>query len=85
MNKQSQEDRETELKDVMVEEGSRGRPQPVYAVSLDFRRRMNFAAKLLADDNCDREYYLEAIRDRFGLQDESPELLLFLKAWDECR
>jgi hypothetical protein len=84
MKKPSREQREVDLKDVIAEEGSRGRPQPAYAVSLDYRRKMRQAAELLADPNCDREYYVEVIRDRFALPDGSPEFLLFLKAWDEC-
>jgi len=85
MRKPTREKRDDmELRQVMAEEGSRGKPQPVYAVSLDFRRRMRFAAELLADPGCDREHYVEAIRDHFGLADGSPEFLLFLKAWDEC-
>jgi hypothetical protein len=84
MRRPTTEKRDMELRHVMAEEGSRGKPQPVYAVNLDYRRRMRFAAELLADSNCDREHYVEAIRDHLGLPDESPEFLLFLKAWDEC-
>jgi hypothetical protein len=82
--KQDREKRESELRQVMAEEGSRGKPQPVYAVNLEYRRMMRLAAELLADPNCDREHYIEAIRDHLGLQDESDEYLLLLKAWDAC-
>ncbi len=82
--KQPRERRELDLRHVMAEEASRGKPQPIYAVSLEYRRMMRLAAELLADPCCDREHYIEAIRDHLGLQDGSDEYLLLLKAWDEC-
>jgi hypothetical protein len=84
MMKPSPEKRDIELRHVMAEEGSRGRLQPVHVVNLEYRRTMRHAAELLADPNCEREHYVEAIRDHLGLPDGSPEFLLFLKAWEEC-
>jgi hypothetical protein len=75
--------RELELRQVIAEEGSRGRLRPVNAVSLERQRRIRVAAKFLENPGCDRETYIELIRDDFGLPDGSPEYLLFLKVWDE--
>ena len=71
------------LQQVMAEEGSRGKARPVRAVTLERERRIRRAANMLADRNCDKREYVALIRDDFGLQEGSPDFLLFLKAWTE--
>ena len=78
-------DQDVELGQIMAEEGSRGRRQPVRAVSLEMQRRIRRAAQLLADKNLDRRDYIALIRDDFGLPEDSPEFREFLKAWDKLR
>jgi len=85
MKKQSKEQRELELQQVMAEEGSRGRSRPVRAVNLELRRRWRVVEKLLADKNCDKRTYIAAIRDDLALPDGSPEFLQYMRAWDEYR
>jgi hypothetical protein len=83
MKKQSKEKREEDMRQVMAEERSRGRSQPVHALSIEMRRRIHVAARLLSDKNCDKRQYMAIIRDDFGLPDGSPEFLQYMKAWDE--
>jgi hypothetical protein len=85
MKKQSKEQRDLELQQMMAEEGTRGRSRPVRAVNLELRRRLQVVLKLLADKNCDKKRYMAVIRDDFGLPDGSPEFLQYMKAWDEYR
>jgi transposase len=82
MTEDSRKDRgdEQDLSDVQAEEASRGRKQPVRAVSLERQRMIRRIARLLADLKCDRETYLETIRE-FGLTDESPEYRQLLALW----
>lgn len=77
--------RDLELKQVMTEEKSRGRAQPVSAVSLERQRRIRAAAKKLRDPGCDKRQYADLIRQDFGLSDDSPEFLQYMKIWEECR
>ena len=85
MKKPSKEQRDKDLQQVMAEEGSRGKSRPVRAVNLELRRRIHIIAKLLADKSCDKRRYTAVIHDDFGLPDESPEFLQYMKAWDEYR
>ena len=84
MKRGKNQDREKDMRQVMAEEGSRGRARPKRAVSLELERRIRIAADRLADPGCDRETYTALIRDDFGLVEGSPEFLQFLKAWDDC-
>lgn len=85
MKKPNTEKRDTEMRQVMAEEGSRGSKHPISAVSLEHQRRIRRAARLMADANCDKRRYMAVIRDDFGLQEGSPEFLKYLKVWDEFR
>lgn len=69
-----------DLKDLLKEETSRGRKQPKKALSLERERAIRRIAQLLANPNCDRETFLETIRE-FGLTDESPEYRQLLALW----
>ena len=81
--KQTEEQRELELRQMMAEERSRGRRQPTNAISLERQRRIRVISKLLADKGCDKRRYLAVIREDFGLPDGSPEFLQYAKVWDE--
>jgi len=70
---------------VMAEEGSRGRPQPVRAVSLERKRRMRAILRLLADRDCDKRRFMTVIREDFGLPDGSVEFLRYMEVWDKFR
>jgi hypothetical protein len=83
MKKKGEDKNDAELRQVMAEEGSRGRARPRRAVSLEFERQMRAAGEKLADPGCDRQDYIALIRDDFGLPEGSPKFLLFLKAWDD--
>ena len=78
-------DKDTELQQVMAEEGSRGRRHPVRAVDLERVRRIRRAGELLADRKCQKQDYLNLLRDDFGLKDGSAEFLDYVKAWDLAR
>jgi hypothetical protein len=69
-----------DLKDVLKEEISRARKQPKRALSLERERRVGRLGGLLADPNCERETFLETLRE-FGLTDESPEYRQLLSLW----
>jgi len=78
-------DRDTELRQVMAEEGSRGKRHPVRAVDLERLRRIRRAGELLANRECQKQDYLNLLRDDFGLKDGSAEFLEYVKAWDAAR
>lgn len=74
------EDEKQDLDDILTEETSRGKKHPKKALSLARVRMIRRVGQLLADPNCDRETFLETIRE-FGLQDESAEFRQLLALW----
>jgi len=74
------DDEKQDLDDVRAEETSRGRKQPKKSLSLERQRMIRRIAQLLADPNCDRETYLDVIRE-FGLTDADPEYPQLLALW----
>jgi hypothetical protein len=77
--------RDRELKQIMAEDRSRGRTRPVRAVTLEQKRRIREVARRLDDPYCDKRQFAAVIREDFGLSDESPEFLQYMKVWDEHR
>ena len=77
--------KDVDLRQVMAEEGSRGRHHPVKAVALEKERRIKKASALLADKECEKREYLRLLREDFELQDGSPEFQEYVKAWDALR
>ena len=75
---------EDDLKDVIAEETSRGRPQPKRAISLEKKRKLQRAAARLADYNCTEREFLGAIR-ALGYEEGSPEFEKCVKLWREFR
>ena len=75
---------EDDLKDIIAEETSRGRPQPKRAMSLERNRALQRAAARLADSNCSEREFLEAIR-ALGYEEGSPEFEKSVKLWREFR
>ena len=76
-------DRDRELQQLMAEEGSRGRRQPVRAITIEQKRRLRVIKGLLEDPTCDKRRFMQVIRDDLGLAEGSPEFHLLVKAWDE--
>ena len=76
--------RDDDLDDVIKEERSRGRRQPVRASSLADRRKVQKLAELLGKHDCDEREFLQAIRD-LGLKDGSEPFLRLVALWREHR
>ncbi|MGH9427753.1 MAG: hypothetical protein ACRD2L_15800 [Terriglobia bacterium] len=76
--------KEDDLKDVIAEETSRGRPQPKRVMSIEKKRKLQRAAARLADSNCTEREFLEAIR-ALGYEEGSPEFEKCVKLWREFR
>jgi len=73
-------DYERELQDIRAEESTRGTRQPKRALSLEKERWIRRLAAMMANPNCDRETFLEAIRE-FGLTEQSDEYRQILALW----
>lgn len=78
------EDEDQDLRDIRAEETTRGKKQPKKALSLARRRMIAELARMLQDSRCDKETYLEVIRE-FGLQEESDEFRQLLALWRKRR
>jgi predicted HAD superfamily phosphohydrolase len=76
------EKQDEDLRQVIAEESSRGRRQPVNAVSLAHKQRMKRLASLL-EVGRDKNAYIAIIRDDFGLPEGSREFLQLLDVWHE--
>ncbi len=77
--------RDVDLRQIMAEEGSRGRRYPLRAATLETRRRISRAANFIAGKEYEKRDYLRLLREDFGLQDESPEFQEYEKLWDDYR
>jgi hypothetical protein len=73
-----------DLRDIQAEETTRGKQQPKKALSLKFQRLIAQAARMLRDPRCDRETYLEVIRE-FELPEDSEEFRQLLALWRKRR
>jgi hypothetical protein len=73
-----------DLREIQAEETTRGKKQPKKALALKFRRLITEAARMLRDPRCDRETYLEVIRE-FELQEDSQEFRQLLALWRKRR
>lgn len=82
MKERDNEDQD--LRDIQTEETSRGKKQPKKALSLARRRMITEIARMLQDTRCDKETYLEIIRE-FGLQEGSEEFRQLLALWRKRR
>jgi len=78
------EDKDQELRNIRAEEITRGRKQPKNALSLARRRMIAEMARMLQDPRCDKETYLEVIRE-YGLQEGSEEFRQLLALWRKRR
>jgi hypothetical protein len=77
-------DDDQELQDIRTEETSRGRKQPQKALSLARRRMISEMARMLQDPRCDKDIYLEVIRE-FELPEDSEEFRQLLALWKKRR
>ena len=73
-------DDKQDLHDILIEETTRGQKHPKKALSLARQRMIRRVGRLLADPNCDKTTFMEAIR-AFGLPDESAEFRQLLVLW----
>jgi len=78
------DDKDQELRDIQEEETTRGKKQPKKALSLARQRMISRMARMLQDPRCNKETYLEVIRE-FGLREESDEFRKLLALWRKRR
>lgn len=77
-------DDDQDLRDIQAEERTRGKKQPKKALSLARRRMIAEMARTLQDPRCDKDTYLEVIRE-YGLREESDEYRQLLALWRKRR
>lgn len=77
------ENNDEDLRDVMAEEGSRGKRKPIKAVTRERERRIREILRMLKDSQCTREEFLSAARDGLGLQEGSGRYRRLAKLWDD--
>ena len=78
------DDKDQDLRDIQAEETTRGKKHPKKALSLERRRMIAGLARMLQDSRCDKQTYVEVIRE-FGLQEESDEFRQLLALWRKRR
>jgi hypothetical protein len=78
------DDKDQDLRDIQAKETTRGKRQPKKALSLPRQRMITRLARMLQDPRCNKETYLEVIRE-FGLQEESDEFRQLLALWRKRR
>jgi len=78
------EGKDQDLRDIQAEETTRGKKQPKKALSLARRRMIGEMARMLQDPRCDKDTYLEVIRE-YGLREESEEYRQLLALWRKRR
>jgi hypothetical protein len=78
------DDKDQDLRDIQAEETTRGKKQPKKALSLARQRMITRIARMLQDPRCNKETYLEVIRE-FGLPEESDEFRQLLALWRKRR
>ncbi len=71
-----------DIRDLMVEEKTRGTRRPRKAVSVKQKRELQRIGKMILDRECTKTEFLQAIRD-YGPQEGSTEFLRFVRLWDE--
>ena len=78
------DEKDQDLRDIQAEETTRGKKQPKKALSLARQRMITQMARMLQDPRCDKETYLEVIRE-YGLPEESDEFRQLLVLWRKRR
>jgi hypothetical protein len=78
------DDRDQDLRDIQAEETTRGKKQPKKALSLARQRMISQMARMLQDPHCNKETYLEVIRE-YGLREESDEFRQLVALWRKRR
>jgi len=78
------DDKDQDLRDIQAEETTRGKKQPKKALSLARQRMISQMARMLQDPQCNKETYLEVIRE-YGLREESDEFRQLLALWRKRR
>ena len=78
------DDIDQDLRDIQEKETTRGKKQAKKALTLARQRMITRIARLLQDPRCNKETYLEVIRE-FGLPEESDEFRQLLALWRKRR
>jgi hypothetical protein len=78
------DDQDQDLRDIQEEETTRGKKQPKKALSLARQRMITRIARMLQDPRCNKETYVEVIRE-FGLPEESDEFRQLRALWRKRR
>ena len=76
--------KDQDSRDIQAEETTRGKKQPKKALTLARRRMIAEMARMLQDPRCDKDTYLEVIRE-YGLREESDEFRQLLALWRKRR
>ena len=79
------EKKDTDLRDVMAKERSRGRRHPLQAENLEISRQIRKIIRMLGNKECSREQYITVLRGDLGLKDGSAKFQECLKVWDARR
>jgi len=77
--------KDVDLEQVMAEERSRGRRQPVKAENLEISRQIRKIIRMIENKECTREDYLTVLRGDLGLKDGSARFRECVKLWDARR
>ena len=77
--------KEAELKQIMRAERSRGSRHPVTEETLEIQRQIRRIGEMLANKECQRTEFINALRDDLGLKDESDRFRQLLALWDAYR
>jgi hypothetical protein len=77
--------KDVDLEQVMAEERSRGRRQPVKAGNLEISRQIRKIIRMIENKECTREDYLTVLRGDLGLKDGSARFRECVKLWDARR
>lgn len=77
--------RDQDLRDVMAEEGSRGRAKPVRAVNREQMRQIRRIAQLLDNPDCFRQDYVDVILNDFEIEEGTPLFQQYMKLWLQRR
>ena len=72
------------MRDIQAEETARGKKQLKKALSLARQRMITRMVRMLQDKRCNKEAYLEVIRE-YGLREESDEFRQLLALWRKRR
>ena len=77
--------KDVDLREVMAEEGSRGKRHPLRAKNLEISRQISKIIRMFDNKECSREDYVSVLRDDLGLKAGSVKFRECVKLWDARR